>query len=89
MSDIKVLKAEIEDIKKRNSRVEADKAWETSGSRKVMVAICTYVVIVSFFYIAGLPNPLVNSVVPALAFILSTLTLSVFKKLWIKRVYKA
>jgi len=89
MNDIKVLKTEIEDIKQRNSRVEVDKAWETSGSRKIMVAILTYVVIVSFFYIAGLPNPLVNSVVPALAFVLSTLTLSFFKKVWIRRVYKA
>ena len=89
MAAIDALKREIDSIKERNRRVEADKAWETSMSRKVMVAILTYIVIVSFFFVAGLPDPLVNSVVPALAFVLSTLTLSVFKKVWVRRVYKA
>ncbi|MBI2124737.1 hypothetical protein HYT92_03000, partial [Candidatus Pacearchaeota archaeon] len=36
----------------------------------------TYIVILIFFIFAQLPNPLVNSIVPAIAFVLSTLTLS-------------
>jgi len=79
------LKKEIEGIKERNRRVELDKAWETSLMRKIMIAALTYVVIVIFFYFAGLPNPFFNSIVPSLAFLLSTLTLSFFKKLWINR----
>jgi len=79
------LKKEIEGIKERNKRVELDKAWETSLTRKIIITVLTYVVIVIFFYFAGLPNPLVNSIVPSLAFLLSTLTLSFFKKLWINR----
>lgn len=78
------LKEEIAKLKERNRRVEADKAWETSLTRKIIVAVLTYLVIVIFFYFASLPNPWVNSIVPALAFILSTLTLPFFKNIWLK-----
>lgn len=88
MVKVEDLQKEIEKIKERNKRVEADKAWETSWSRKILIAILTYMVIVIFFYFAGLPKPFVNSIVPSLAFVLSTLTLSIFKKLWLKYIYK-
>ena len=74
---------EIENIQKRNRKVEIDKAWETSYTRKIIIAILTYLVIVIFFYFAQLPKPFINSIVPSLAFILSTLSLPFFKKLWI------
>ncbi|MFC1732947.1 hypothetical protein ACFL6I_21820 [candidate division KSB1 bacterium] len=82
------IKKEIEKIKQRNKKVEADKAWETSWSRKIIVAILTYIVIVVFFYFAGLPKPFVNSIVPAVAFVLSTSTLPYFKKFWLKHTHK-
>ncbi|KYK27239.1 hypothetical protein AYK26_04220 [Euryarchaeota archaeon SM23-78] len=85
MVTIKGLQKEIEKIKERNKRVEADKAWETSWLRRILIAILTYVIIVLFFLVAGLPKPFVNSIVPTLAFILSTLTLSLFKKIWVKK----
>lgn len=86
MPKIEKLSEEIGKIKERNSRVELDKAWETSWMRKFLIAVLTYVVIVIFFYFAGLPKPFLNSIVPALAFILSTLTLSLFKKIWINHI---
>ena len=82
------IEKELDLIKERNKRVEADKAWETSWSRKVLIAVMTYIVIVIFFYFAGLPKPFINSIVPALAFVLSTLTLPLFKKVWLKNIYK-
>ena len=45
------LEKEIEEIKKRNIRVEKDKAWETSFTRKVCIAILTYIVVVSYTFI--------------------------------------
>jgi len=71
-------------IEQRNKKVEADKAWETSWTRKIIVAVLTYIVIVLFFYAAGLPKPFINSLVPTAGFILSTLSLPFVKKLWIK-----
>lgn len=77
------IEKEIRNIHERNRRVEMDKNWETSLTRKLIVAVLTYIVIVIFFYFAGLPKPFVNSIVPALAFILSTMSLPIFKKIWI------
>ncbi len=82
------LKKEIAQIKKRNKRVEADKAWETSLSRRILVTLLTYFVVVLFFYFAGLPKPFVNSIVPSVAFLVSTMTLDFFKEVWMKKVYK-
>lgn len=88
MTTLYTLKKEITLIKARNKRVEADKAWETSGARKIIVALLTYFVVVLFFYTAGLPRPFVNSIVPSVAFLVSTLTLDFFKKVWMRQVYK-
>ncbi len=88
MSSIEELQAEVDKIKKRNSRVEADKAWETSRTRKIVISGLTYIVIVIFFYIVDIPNPLISAIVPALAFFLSTLTIPVFKNFWLKYFYR-
>ena len=84
MLTIEELENELDKIKERNKKVEADKAWETSLSRKIIVAILTYVVVVIFFFFAALPNPLTNSIVPTLGFIISTLSIPVFRKIWLK-----
>jgi preprotein translocase subunit SecF len=77
-------KQEIAAIKERNKRVEADKAWEVSWTRKIIIALLTYLVVVLFFYVAGLSKPFLNSLIPTLGFILSTLSLTFCKKLWLK-----
>ncbi|MFA6991898.1 MAG: hypothetical protein WC269_01280 [Candidatus Gracilibacteria bacterium] len=88
MQNLEQIQHEIEQIKSRNKRVEADKAWETSWSRKIIVAILTYIVIVLFFYFAQLPEPFANAVVPTAAFIISTSSIPLFKKLWEKYIHK-
>ncbi|MBI2426588.1 MAG: hypothetical protein HYV34_01960 [Candidatus Kerfeldbacteria bacterium] len=79
------LQKDIDEIKARNKRVEADKAWETSWTRRVLIVVLTYCVIVSFFLVARLPDPFANAVVPAVAFMISTITVPLFKKWWLKR----
>ena len=88
MTTIADLEKEIDLIKQRNKKVEADKAWETSWLRKVIIAVLTYLVISLFFLFAGFTNPLVSSIVPTAGFILSTLSLSYFKDFWLKYIYK-
>lgn len=82
------MKKEIEEIKNRNKRVEADKAWETSFARKIVIAVLTYFVVLVFFYVAGLPDPIINSLIATIAFVLSTLTLPIFKRIWLEKFYK-
>ncbi len=79
---------EIEKIKERNRRVEADKAWETSYIRRILVAFLTYLLVVLFLHIIDDRSPWLNALVPTAGFILSTLTLSLFKNIWIKYLYK-
>jgi len=71
-------------LEQRNKRVELDKEWETSFTRKLIILVLTYIVVLLFFLIAELPKPLLSSLVPTAGFFLSTLTLPVFKKIWIR-----
>lgn len=73
MATIPELEEEINKIKERNRRVETEKAWETSWTRKIMIVILTYVVIATFFIFAGNAEPLEDAIIPSVAFILSTL----------------
>jgi len=88
MNEIESLRAELEEIKTRNTKVETDKCWETSWVRKIVIFVLTYVAITIYFYAAGLPEPTINSFVPALAFVISTLSLPFFKSLWEKHIHK-
>ena len=84
MEELEQIKKDIAEIKKRNARVELDKAWETSLFRKVLIAILTYIVIVLFFTFAKLPKPFLSAIVPTVGFVLSTASIPYFKKYWIK-----
>jgi hypothetical protein len=85
---MKNIQSQIQQIEERNKRVELDKAWETSIARKILIAILTYITIVLFFTVAQLPKPFINSIVPTIGFVLSTLSLSFFKKIWISKRMK-
>lgn len=82
MSNKKDVEERIRRIEERNKRVELDKRWETSLTRKLVIFLLTYIVIVVFFFTAGLPRPFMNSIVPALAYLVSTFSLPFFKQLW-------
>ncbi len=86
--NIQELESEINKIKERNKKVEVDKSWETSLTRKVLIAVLTYLVISIFFTASGFPNPLKSALVPTLGFILSTLSVPFFKNLWLKYFYR-
>ncbi|MBT7063019.1 hypothetical protein HN924_03565 [Candidatus Woesearchaeota archaeon] len=81
------IELEIKKIKERNKKVESDKAWEISITRKVLIGVLTYIVIAVFLWSADIPDPWLNAIIPAVAFVLSTLTLPFFKKYWIKKIY--
>lgn len=82
---IKELEERIEKIEKRNKLVETDKAWETSTLRKVLIIIMTYIFAVLYLTIADTTNPYFGAVVPCVGFFLSTQSIKLAKKLWLKR----
>ncbi len=88
MLTLKDLKKEIDKINLRNKRVEADKAWEISWTRKFLILALTYTVIVIVLLITKLPDPFINGIIPAVAFLLSTMTVPLIKKWWLNNLLK-
>ncbi len=75
-------------IEDRNNRVEADKAWETSNARKIIIFVFTYIVASLWLYKIGNTEPFLNALVPAFGWYFSTLTIRPIKKWWIKKNLK-
>ncbi|MDO8668816.1 MAG: hypothetical protein Q7K65_00800 [Candidatus Buchananbacteria bacterium] len=83
------LEQKIKKIEERNQRVEVDKSWETSWTRRMLLTIFTYLAIGVYMWAIDIPRAWLNAVVPAVAFMLSTLSMPFFKKLWIRRNKKS
>ena len=74
---------EINEIKARNKRVETDKAWETSWTRRICIMILTNIVIIIYSHlIQNTNNIALSSLVPVIGFTLSTLSLKLVRKIW-------
>lgn len=86
MSEIDQLKKEIEQIKKRNNRVELEKAWETSWVRRIAIVSLTYIVMILVFTIINVEKPFINAIIPTMGYFLSTLSMSFIEKKWKKKV---
>ena len=81
----KNLEKELASIKERNKKVEADKAWEISITRRGIIAVFTYVALGIFLNQINAPNPWLTAIVPAAAYVLSTMTLPFVKKWWVEK----
>ena len=78
------LEQRIQKIEERNLKVEQDKAWETSWTRRILLLVFTYLAIGVYLRAIDITQPWLNAIVPAVAFMISTLTMPFFKKLWLK-----
>jgi len=74
----------IRKIEDRNRRVEEDKAWETSTTRRMLLAIFTYLAIALYLSAIEISRPWVNAIVPTAGFLISSLTLPIFRMVWLK-----
>ena len=82
------LEVRVAKIESRNKRVELDKKWETSWTRRFLIAIFTYLAIALYLKFIVRIDPWINAIVPTAGFLLSTFTLPFFRKLWEKTIYK-
>lgn len=79
------LENEIVKIKERNKKVELDKAWETSWTRKVCICILTYIVVLIYSNLINKINNIwLSSLVPVIGFTLSTFSLRLIRNIWEK-----
>ncbi len=78
------LEKEIIRLQNRNKKVEEDKAWETSFTRRFFIAGTTYLLAVLFMKNIAVPDFYFNALIPTGGYILSTLSIPFIKKLWRK-----
>lgn len=83
--ELKELKTEIETIKARNRRVEADKAWEKSKTRTAFIAGMTFILVFIFMKVSPGQEPLPSAVFAVVAYWISTESYGVLKKWWLGR----
>ena len=79
---MKDIEKRIATIERRNERVELDKAWETSWTRRIAIAVLTYVVVCAYLAFVIHIDPWLNALVPVVGFLLSTLALGWIKTAW-------
>ena len=84
-SQIENLEKDIETLKARNLKVESDKAWEVSWTRRLFIALSTYIVASIWLILIHDTFPLLKAFFPGVGYILSTLSLPFIKKWWIKK----
>ena len=75
-------------LQERNARVETDKAWETSLTRRIIITIGTYVIIGSYLTFLDIERAWLHALVPPTAYIISTLSLPLIKRVWVKHIYR-
>lgn len=81
------LEERVKKIEERNKRVELDKLWETSWTRKIFIMILTYIIVIIYSYlIRKYDDILLTSLVPVIGFTLSTLSLKAIRKIWEKNI---
>lgn len=72
----------IQIIEDRNRRVELDKAWERSWTRRLFIALVTYIIAGIWLLVIHDAKPLLKALIPTAGYILSTLSLPIVKKWW-------
>jgi len=79
-----MLEQRVTAIEERNRRVEAEKAWETSRARFLSIAVLTYILVTFVLWILNVRRPFLNSIIPTIGFVLSTLSFPVLKRVWLR-----
>ncbi len=78
----KDLESRVRAIEERNRRVELDKKWETSWTRRLAIAGLSYIVIAIYLVAIGNDKPFMNAIVPTAGFVISTLVLKSIREIW-------
>lgn len=84
MDKYQELENRLKKIEDRNIKVEQEKKWETSMVRKISIALITYFILALYFGLILKVDPWINAIVPTVGFLLSTLSLSIIKNVWLK-----
>ncbi len=73
------LEKRIASLEARNKKVEHDKKWETSWTRRIAISLLTYAVVLAYLIMIDNSDPFINALVPSVGFLLSTLALKTIR----------
>ncbi len=82
MNNLEKRVTKLEKREAEKTRGEIHKKWETSWTRRIFIAIITYISAFSFMKIAGMEPAILGAFVPVGGFLLSTITIKPLKKVW-------
>ena len=82
------IEQKLQEINKRNHKVDLDKKWETSNFRKLLVLITTYFLASLTMFAIVDSKPFVSSLIPKLGYFLSMFSFGFIKSIWIKNLQK-
>jgi hypothetical protein len=79
---LQLLEASIVEIQERNRRVELEKSWELSITRRVIILSLTYLIASAVLFLLDTPEFWLAAIIPTLGYFLSTLSVSFIKRVW-------
>lgn len=83
------MQPDIEALRSRNARVEAEKAWEMSWTRRGFILLSTFLTAFAYMKFGlGIEAAALHAAVPAGGYFLSTLSLSRIRTFWLQRIYR-
>ena len=71
-------------LEARNKKVDTNKAWETSLTRRLSIMLITYATACSLLYVLLVPDWYFGALMPVCGYLLSTLSLPYIRRLWEK-----
>ncbi len=81
---MQTLEERVKIIEDRNAKVELEKGWERSLTRRIILALLTYLAISLYMNAIDIERPWLNGIIPTAGFMISTLTMPFFKKIWFR-----
>ena len=76
------IEEQMRSILERNKRVEQDKAWEVSATRRTFIALVTYAIACYYLWLIDVPQFWLHAVIPTGGYVLSTLSLPWVMRWW-------
>ncbi len=82
MTKLSEIERRLEKIEARNKRVELDKRWETSWTRRLTIGGLTYMVTFLFLVLLPVDMPAISAFVALIGYVLSNLAVGSMRKIW-------
>jgi len=85
---IAILEEQVQKLILLEKYIALQKKWDQSRIRITLNASGVYLVTVIFMHVLAIENPAVSALIPVFGYVITTISLPLVKKLWIKSYLK-